>query len=81
MSTRIKNFLLANLCVSRWLPHDVFIRRFNSQTLCWGTVHDDVDPQYLHGVQGVGGVHQGGEGDQGEGGNTCAHLELNQWSF
>ena len=34
------------------------------------TVHDDVDPQNLHGVEGVGQAEEGGESDEGEGRNA-----------
>lgn len=35
-------------------------------------VHDDVDPEDLHGIEGVGEVHEGGQGDESEGRNAPA---------
>lgn len=35
--------------------------------LCGRPVHDDVDPQDLHGVEGAGQVAHGGQGDEAQG--------------
>lgn len=34
--------------------------------LCWRPIHDDVDPQDLHGVEGVGQVAHGGQSDEAQ---------------
>lgn len=39
---------------------------FSRSPLSRRSVHDDVDPQDLHGVQRVGEVHQRRQGDEGE---------------
>lgn len=35
--------------------------------LCWWPVHDDVDPQDLHGVEGAGQVAHSGQSDEAQG--------------
>ena len=34
--------------------------------LCWGSVHDDVDPEYLHGIERVRQTHHCGESDESQ---------------
>ena len=34
--------------------------------LCWRSVHDDVDPEDLHGIEGVGEAHHCGECDESQ---------------
>lgn len=46
-----------------WGGHDAAAR----SPLCGWPVHDDVDPQDLHGVEGAGQVEHGGEGDEAQG--------------
>ena len=40
--------------------------------LCRWSIHDDVDPEYLHSVERVGEPQQCGDGDQREGSNAPA---------
>lgn len=37
------------------------------------SIHDDVDPKDLHGVQGVGEIHQRHHGDEGQRCNAPGH--------
>ena len=55
--------------------HDLRIGGLDPQALGRRSVHDDVDPEDLHGIERVRRVHQGGQRDQGERGNARAHLE------
>ena len=48
-------------------PEDLRVDGFESQALRGRPVHEDVDPEDLHGVQRVGDVGQGGEGDEHQG--------------
>lgn len=45
------------------------------------TVHDYVDPQYLHGVQGIRYAHQRRESDQRERGYTGTQLEPHEIAY
>lgn len=38
--------------------------------LGWRPIHNDVDPEDLHGIQGIGEVHKRCQGDESEGSNT-----------
>lgn len=42
----------------------------NLLPLGWRPIHDDVDPEDLHGIQRVGEVHKRCQGDEGEGSNA-----------
>ena len=46
-----------------------------------GSIHDDIDPEDLHGIEGVGEVHEGGQGDEGEGSNTPTVVDRRQQSL
>ena len=48
-------------------PENLRVDGFESQALRGRPVHEDVDPEDLHGVQRVGDVGQGGEGDEHQG--------------
>ena len=54
---------------------DLGVDGFESQALRGRPVHEDVDPEDLHGVQRVGDVGQGGEGDQHQGRDARGELE------
>jgi hypothetical protein len=49
---------------SRRLSQHVMIDRFDAQRLRRRTVHDYVDPEYLHGVEWTREVEYGRKGDQ-----------------
>lgn len=42
----------------------------NLLPLGWWPIHDDVDPEDLHGIQRVWEVHKRCQGDEGEGSNA-----------
>lgn len=44
----------------------------SASPLCWRSIHDDVHPQDLHGVEGAGQVAHGGQGDEAQGCNAPA---------
>lgn len=39
------------------------------------TIHEDIDEEDLHGVERIGELKRGAEGDQGESSDRCAQLE------
>ena len=51
--------------------------------LCWGSVHDDVDPEDLHGVEWVRETHHCGQSDQCQGRYTpvwceCEYMDIHK---
>ncbi len=52
------------LGVSRWLSQHVGVDWLDAQALSRRSVHDDVDPQYLHRVEWTREVKDGRKGDQ-----------------
>ena len=56
-------------------PEDLRVHGLEPQALRGRPVHEDVDPEDLHGVERVGDVGQGGEGDQHEGRDAGGELE------
>lgn len=47
----------------------------NVLPLGWRPVHDDVDPEDLHGIQRVGEIHKCCQGDEGKGSNAPKESE------
>ncbi len=64
--------------VSRRLLNNVRVNRLDAQRLRRRPVHDDVDPENLHGVQWVGHAEDGGDGHQREGGDAPVKGEKSQ---
>ena len=46
--------------------------------ITWWSIHDDVDPQYLHGVKWIGPVKDRRDGDQHKRCNTGTQLEAHE---
>ena len=50
--------------------------RFIDPPLRGRPVHDDVNPQYLHGVQRVRELHDRGQSDEGQGGDAPGNTNI-----
>lgn len=66
------------LDVARLLLQHVHVDRFDAQRLGRRPVHDDVDPEDLHGIERIRDAHQRGQGDQRQRRNRCAQLEAHK---
>ena len=45
--------------------------------LCWGSVHDDVDPEYLHSIERARQTHHCGESDESQSCYTPTQPDMN----
>lgn len=63
------------LDVARLLLEHIMIHGLHAQRLCRRSVHNDIDPEYLHRIQWIGNVHQCGQCDQGQSRNRGAQLK------
>lgn len=66
------------LDVARLLLQHVHVDRFDAQRLGGRPVHDDVDPENLHGIERIRDAHQRGQGDQRERRDRGAQLEADK---
>ena len=46
-----------------------------SKNPTWRSIHDNVDPKYLHGIEWIGLVKYGRQGNEHQSRNTRAQLE------
>ena len=51
--TRIDTDTKTKLTLPGRLPYNIVVNRLHSQTLSGWSIHDDVDPQNLHGIQRI----------------------------
>ena len=60
------------------IPTDILFFMSTRYYFTWWSVHDDVDPQYLHGVKWIGPVKDRRDGDQHKRCNTGTQLETHE---
>ena len=60
---------------TRWALHDAFVRRIDTEALAGWAVHEDVDEEDLHGVQGEVQLQERAERDEDESRDARAELE------